>query len=93
MLLIEPQSDVTKDDCERFAQVFDDKLRECNKEYDKYRNTNAIDRACVHFLKKGSYEEYKMSLAAKGVNINQIKPVSVISTPEKKEFFFDRIVF
>ncbi len=93
MLLIEPQSDVTKDDCERFAQVFDDNLRKCNEEYDKYRRTNAIDRACVHFLKKGSYEEYKMSLAEKGVNLNQLKPVSVINTPEKKEFFFDRIVF
>ena len=93
MLLIEPQTDVTADDCERFAQVFDDKLRECNKEYDKYRRTNAIDKACVHFLKKGSYDEYKAGLAEKGVNLNQIKPVSVIKTPEKKEFFFNRIVF
>lgn len=93
ILLIEPQTDVTPEDCERFAKVFDEKLCECNKEYKKYRDTRAIDRAAVHFIKKGSYEEYKNMLAARGVNINQLKPVSVINTAEKKEFFFDRITY
>ena len=50
-----------------------------------------INRPEVLFLKKGTYDDYKEMLRQKGVVLNQIKPVTVINTDERREFFFSHI--
>ena len=51
-----------------------------------------INRPEVLFLKEKTYHDYSESLKAKGVVLNQIKPVTVINTPEREEFFFSHVI-
>jgi hypothetical protein len=45
----------------------------------------------VCFLKKGTYDDYREVLRKRGANLNQVKPIKVIDTDEKRDFFFDHI--
>ena len=45
----------------------------------------------VTLLKKDTYNDYKDMLKKQGRVLNQIKPVTVINTEERKEFFFAHI--
>jgi hypothetical protein len=73
------------------VQFVDEAFRECNEKYDKYRRWGMLREPKVYQLETGSYAAYKSSLVAQGRVLNQIKPVVVINTPERKEFFFARI--
>ena len=46
----------------------------------------------ILILKEGTYTDYQDYLRNKGVVLNQIKPVTVINTPERKDFFFSHVV-
>ena len=76
---------------EELVQFVDKTFRECNEKYDKYRRWGMLREPVVYQLETGSYAAYKASLVAQGRVLNQIKPVVVINTPERKEFFFSRI--
>lgn len=89
MLLLESTA---PGDADALARAIDGKLNLINLDYAKFRNTNAIGAPAVRFLKKGTYAAYLQGLRETGVNINQVKPVCVINTPEKKKFFFDNII-
>lgn len=80
---------------ERNAEIVtfvDNAFRECNEKYDKYRRWGMLREPVIYQLETGSYAAYKSSLVAQGRVLNQIKPVVVINTPERKEFFFSRIL-
>ena len=74
------------------AKIFDEKMRDNNNEYNRYRTTGVMTEAEVHFISPGAFEEYKKMLQRKGRDTNQLKPVTILNSPEKKDFFFDRIV-
>ena len=74
-----------------FAEAIDQAFREANEKYDKYRHWGMIGMPELVQFEDGTYEAYKASLVAQGRILNQIKPVTVINTPEKKEFFFARV--
>ena len=84
-------SDIPTEKNEELVQFVDEAFRECNEKYDKYRRWGMLREPVVYQLETGSYAEYKSSLVAQGRVLNQIKPVVVINTPERKEFFFGRI--
>lgn len=92
VMLCDTSSELPLTDKENFEAAMDRLFRECNEKYDKYRRWGMLREPVVYKLENGSYDAYKASLVAQGRVLNQIKPVVVINTPERKEFFFSRIV-
>ena len=84
-------SDIPTEKNAELVAFVDEAFRECNEKYDKYRRWGMLREPVVYQLETGSYAAYKSSLVAQGRVLNQIKPVVVINTPERKEFFFARI--
>ena len=91
MLLAEPEGDVSKDKISEIEKVLDEMLSESNEKYFKYRRWGMIGEPKVVFLKKDTYADYREMLKKQGKVLNQIKPVTVINTDERKEFFFSHI--
>lgn len=91
-MLIETDSDIPTQRREEFEADIDQFFRESNGKYDKYRHWGMIGDPKLYRLEKGAYDDYKASLVAQGRVLNQIKPVIVINTPERKEFFFGKVM-
>lgn len=72
--------------------VLDSFFRNVNMDYDDCRNLKEIGAPEIHFLRKGAFERYKEHLHVKGKEIGQHKPVRILDTDEKKEFFFKEIL-
>ncbi len=85
------KTEVNEDMRSLVARVFDEKLRENNVEYDRYRVNNTLAPAQAHFLKPGAFAEYRIMLQEMGRDTNQLKPVTILNSDQKKEFFFARI--
>lgn len=90
-LLFDTDERIDNEKMSQMVSFVDKSFRECNEKYDKYRRWGMLREPVLYKLKKGAYDEYKASLVAQGRVLNQIKPVVVINTPERKEFFFSRI--
>ena len=88
MLLLETNADFNPDE---ISEYLDKIMAEINSKYGKYRSWGMIGMPEIKRLKNGAYARYKAELVKNGRIINQIKPVTVINTPEKKEFFFGEI--
>ena len=91
MLLAEPEGDISKDQLPEIEKVLDEMLNESNEKYFKYRRWGMIGDPKVVLLKKDTYADYREMLKKQGKVLNQIKPVTVINTDERKEFFFSHI--
>ncbi len=91
MLLAEPDGDVSADKIPEIEKALDEWLNESNEKYFKYRRWGMITDPKVVLLKKGTYADYRDMLKKQGKVLNQIKPVTVINTDERKEFFFSHI--
>jgi len=91
VFLCDTPSDIPVSKKDELEDFVDKCFRECNEKYDKYRRWGMLRLPLVLQLEDGSYDAYKASLVAQGRVLNQIKPVTVINTPERKEFFFSKI--
>ena len=91
MLLAEPDGEISADLIPEIEKTLDEYLNESNEKYFKYRRWNMIDAPKVCLLKKDTYADYREMLKKQGKVLNQIKPVTVINTDERKEFFFSHI--
>ncbi len=74
------------------ARTFDEKMQENNIEYARYRVNNTLMQADAHFIRPGSFDEYRHMLQEMGRDTNQLKPVTILNSDKKKEFFFDRVI-
>ncbi|MCM1545039.1 MAG: GH3 auxin-responsive promoter family protein, partial [Ruminococcus sp.] len=90
-MLVETESDLPTTKREEMEKFLDESFRECNEKYDKYRVWGMIHPLKLFHLENGAYDEYKKGLLAQGRVLNQIKPVTVINTPEREEFFFSKV--
>ncbi len=90
VLFIEPTEPVSNDECEEMAQAFDKYLSDSNLFISDAKNTGTLGNTELHFLKQGTYEEYREGLKARGANLNQVKPIRLINE-EKKAFFYSHI--
>lgn len=86
VMLVDSENDIP----EEMVNDMDDLFRESNEKYEKYRRWGMLGDPKIVRLKTGTYDEYKKMLVSQGRVLNQIKPVTVINTPERKEFFFAR---
>ncbi len=90
-LLAEPETEISKDMIPEIRKTLDKYLNESNEKYFKYRRWNMLGEPDVLILEKGTYAAYREMLKKQGRVLNQIKPVTVINTDERKEFFFSHI--
>ena len=87
VLLVETDDEIAsrKEEIEKFV---DESFRQCNEKYEKYRSWNMIHPAEVLELQPNTNDDYKSMLVAQGRVLNQIKPVTVVNTKEREDFFF-----
>ena len=90
-MLLAESKDITKDMLPEIENYLEEAMTQLNSKYGKYRSWGMIGMPEVKKLRDGAYARYKASLVSQGRIINQIKPVTVINTPEKKEFFFGEV--
>ncbi len=90
-LLAEPKNPVSEEDRQKYIDILDEKFKGFNEKYYKYRRWGMINRPEVLFLKEKTYWDYRESLRAKGKVLNQIKPVTIINSEERCEFFFSHV--
>ena len=90
-LLVETPSDIPTTRKKEVEEYLDEKMKQANEKYEKYRSWGMLFDPEVIQLKDGAYQRYKEMLVSQGRVLNQIKPVTVINTPEKKDFFFGEI--
>ncbi|MDD6146480.1 MAG: GH3 auxin-responsive promoter family protein, partial [Oscillospiraceae bacterium] len=91
MLLAEPEGDISYDMIPQIEDTLNEFLCESNEKYFKYRRWGMLAAPKVCFLKKDTYADYREMLKKQGKVLNQIKPVTVINTPEREEFFLSHI--
>ncbi len=91
VLLIEGTKEHTKADEEKYAELFQKALCAGNVSVGPLIKSGALGNCEVKFLRHGAYDEYRQMLKDNGANLNQIKPIKVISE-QRKDFFFSRII-
>ena len=91
-LMTEIKGDVTEEKRQEMIDTLDEELKDVNEKYYKYRRWGMLNRPEILILKPNTYWDYRESLRAQGVVLNQIKPVTVINTKPREEFFFSHIL-
>ena len=91
MLLAEPEEEISDEKIAEIEAILDEMLSESNEKYFKYRRWGMLAPAKVSILKKDTYADYREFLKKQGKILNQVKPVTVINTPEREEFFLSHI--
>lgn len=91
VMLVDVDSDIPVSRRDEFEADIDEFFRQSNEKYEKYRRWGMISKPVVYQLEDKSYDAYKDMLRSQGRVLNQVKPVIVINTPERKEFFFGKI--
>ena len=90
-LFIELAEDIADDKKATYNELFEDMLCKGNVSVEPLIKSGALGHPEVLFLKKGTYDEYREVLRARGANLNQVKPIKVIDTDEKRDFFFNHV--
>ncbi len=91
-LLVDADRDLTEDELTVLGDTFDKKLSGINVEYNRYRSNHTLKPVDTHLLKPGTHGAYREMLRSKGRDVSQMKPVTIINTPERHEFFFSNII-
>ncbi len=90
-LFIELAEDISDEKKATYNALFEEKLCQGNVSVEPLIKSGALGHPEVCFLKKGTYDDYREVLRKRGANLNQVKPIKVIDTDEKRDFFFDHI--
>lgn len=72
--------------------IMDEQLCRQDMDYDDCRKLGEIGKSKVYFLEEGTFEAYKESLQAKGIETGQFKPIRLLDTQERVDFFFGRVI-
>ena len=91
-MLVETKAPVDEQTRQQMIDVLDEALKEINEKYFKYRRWGMLGRPELLLLQENTYADYREMLRAKGVVLNQIKPVTVLNTPERCDFFLSHAV-
>ena len=88
ILLLESDEYIGKGDQKNLSPMVDKLFRTANTSFDKYRHQNTMGIPLVTYLEPSSFRLFKEIQIASGISANQIKPVRVIDTKKKTQFFF-----
>lgn len=92
VLLLETAAPVSEEKKMRYNEAFEKMLCRGNVSVEPLIKSGALGHCEVKFLRHGTYDDYRELLRARGANLNQVKPIKVIDTDIKKEFFFSHII-
>lgn len=92
VLLVESTKNHTPADEAEYARIFEETFCEGNVSVEPLIKSGALGHCEVKFLAKGTNDAYRELLRSNGANLNQIKPIKVISTDQQKDFFFSCII-
>ena len=90
-LFLELAEDITDDKKATYNALFEEKLCQGNVSVEPLIKSGALGHPEVCFLRKGTYDDYREVLRKRGANLNQVKPIKVIDTDEKRDFFFEHV--
>ena len=90
-LFLELSEDISEEKKATYNQQFEKYLCQGNVSVEPLIKSGALGHPEVKFLKKGTYDDYRQVLRSRGANLNQVKPLKVIDTDEKRDFFFAHI--
>lgn len=93
ILLVEGTKEHTKEEEAVYAEEFEKCLCAGNVSVGPLIKSGALGHCEFKFLRHGTYDEYREMLRMNGANLNQIKPIKVINSEERKEFFFNHTQF
>ena len=90
-MLAETKEPVSEEKRAELIEILDSQLKDVNEKYFKYRRWGMLNTPEVLILKPKTYWDYRESLRGRGVVLNQIKPVTVINSKEREDFFFSHV--
>ena len=91
-MLAEPAEEISEEKRQEIIDALDEQFKQVNEKYYKYRRWGMLNRPEVLLLKEKTYWDYREFLRNKGVVLNQIKPVTVINSKERRDFFFSHVI-
>lgn len=91
-MLVEPSRDITEDERTALRNTLDEQLRAVNEKYLKYRRWGMLGDPEVLVLQPKTYWDYRETLRGNGVVLNQIKPVTVINSDARRDFFLSHVL-
>ena len=86
--LIEPDKELDPAKCGEYLAVLEKHLDEINPVYKECVDTNEINHAVLYLQQMQTHALWRDMKVIKGTSLNQVKPVRVLDTPRKKEFFY-----
>lgn len=89
VLMIEADAGLDDSKGDEYATIFEEKLCAANPTYASCRFDRSIGHPKVRFLKPGTYARWRDYKISQGASSNQVKPVRILDTPEKRAFFSD----
>ena len=87
VLLLEPDTPLDIKDNKKYAKIFDDAMRESNKEYAFLQERGSLSKALVLIQQPQTHALWREFKLMKGSSSNQVKPVRVLDAPMKQKFF------
>lgn len=91
-MLTELRGEITEEKRQEMIDVLDEELKGVNEKYYKYRRWGMLNRPEILILKPDTYNDYNENLRNQGIHLNQIKPVTVINSKAREEFFFSHVL-
>lgn len=92
VLLVETENIFDKNKEKELSRIFTEELCKGNVSVEPLIKSGALGECEVKLLEKGTYDAYREVLRQNGANLNQIKPIKLIDTEKKKEFFFSHTI-
>lgn len=86
--LIEPDRPLDVSKCDEYRQILEKHLGEVNPVYKECVDTNEITHAVLYLQQMQTHALWRDVKVHNGASLNQVKPVRVLDTPVKKDFFY-----
>ena len=86
--LIEPERQLDPARCGEYLEILERHLGEVNPVYKEELGTNEIDHGVLFLQQEQTHALWRELRTQKGASLNQVKPVRVLDTPMKKQFFY-----
>ncbi len=91
-MLAEVKEEVSEEQRQEMINILDEELKEVNEKYYKYRRWGMLNVPEILILQHNTYRDYNEHLRSQGVVLNQIKPVTVINSKAREDFFFSHVL-
>lgn len=91
VLLLEPAEPVPPKKRSGFQAILEEALEQINSEYHYRIQTGELQPLSLKLLQRGTNERYREIVASQQKTAQQIKPVRVLDTPKKIQFFMEMV--